>query len=271
MADGTHISWATATWNPITGCAVVSPGCVPCYAMTLAGTRLKHHPSRAGLTMQSKTGPVWNGRVRFNEAWLDQPLRWRKPRDIFVVAHGDLFFEQVPREWQDRVLDIVFRARQHHMLLLTKRPHVMAAYLATTAPMPHVWLGCSVEDQVRAEQRIEPMERLDAAGWNTWMSYEPALGPVDWQPWSFLRWLVAGGQSDMDGRSARAPEAGWFRAARDFAVPRAMPFHFKQWGAWAPHDRGEHATDQPMQRFGARLAGAMLDGREWRQMPWSTT
>ena len=84
MADNTLIEWADATWQPITGCSVVSPGCTNCYAMRLAGTRLRHHPSRAGLTDLTKAGPVWNGRLTFNEEWLDQPLRWSKPRRIFV-------------------------------------------------------------------------------------------------------------------------------------------------------------------------------------------
>ncbi len=91
MSDGTKIEWTDATWNPITGCSVVSPGCTNCYAMHLAGTRMKNHPSRIGLTDASKAGPVWNGALRFNQEWLEQPLRWRKPRMIFVCAHGDLF------------------------------------------------------------------------------------------------------------------------------------------------------------------------------------
>lgn len=90
MADNTKIEWTDATWNPITGCSVVSPGCTNCYAMRLAGTRLKHHPSRARLTIDTKAGPIWNGEVRINEAWLDQPLRWRRPRMIFVCERGGI-------------------------------------------------------------------------------------------------------------------------------------------------------------------------------------
>ena len=85
MADHSKIEWTDATWNPITGCSVVSPGCQRCYAMKLAGGRLRHHPSRQGLTVQTKKGPVWNGQLRFNQEWLDQPLKWRKPRQIFVL------------------------------------------------------------------------------------------------------------------------------------------------------------------------------------------
>ena len=128
MADGTGIEWADSTWQPITGCSVVSPGCTNCYAMRLAGTRLRNHPSRRGLTRDSKAGPVWNGTVWFNEQWLDQPLRWRRPRRIFVCAHGDLFAEAVPDEWIDRVFAVMALAPQHTFLVLTKRAARMRAY-----------------------------------------------------------------------------------------------------------------------------------------------
>lgn len=129
MADGTHIEWTDATWNPITGCSIVSPGCTNCYAMRLAGTRLKHIPSRQGLTVDSKAGPVWNGQVRLNEQWLDQPLRWNRPRRIFVCAHGDLFAEGVPDEWIDRVFAVMALAPQHTFQVLTKRAARMRKYI----------------------------------------------------------------------------------------------------------------------------------------------
>ncbi|WP_279480297.1 phage Gp37/Gp68 family protein [Aureimonas sp. SK2] len=130
MADNTKIEWTDATWNPITGCSVVSPGCTNCYAMLLAGTRLSNHPSRIGLTRDTKGGPVWTGEVRFNEGWLDQPLRWRRPRMIFVCAHGDLFAEGVPDEWIDRVFAVMALAPQHVFQVLTKRADRMRAYLS---------------------------------------------------------------------------------------------------------------------------------------------
>lgn len=132
MADGTYIEWTDATWNIITGCSVVSAGCKHCYAMKLAGTRLKHDPSRAGLTVDTKAGPVWNGQVRFNEKWLDQPLRWKRPRRIFVCAHGDLFHELVPDAWIDRVFAMMLTAHWHTFQVLTKRAERMRAYLANT-------------------------------------------------------------------------------------------------------------------------------------------
>ncbi len=130
MADHTYIEWTDATWNPITGCSVVSPGCTNCYAMRLAGTRLQHHPSRAGLTRNSKAGPVWTGKVRLNTEWLDQPLRWKRARRIFVCAHGDLFAENVPVEWIDRVFAIMALAPQHTFQVLTKRSKRLRQYLS---------------------------------------------------------------------------------------------------------------------------------------------
>jgi protein gp37 len=130
MAEASSIEWTDATWNIVTGCQVVSPGCTNCYAMKLAGTRLQHHASRAGLTSPSKAGPVWNGQVRFNAGWLTQPLRWKRPRKIFVCAHGDLFADGVEDAWLDQVFAVMALAPQHTFQVLTKRPARMRAYLS---------------------------------------------------------------------------------------------------------------------------------------------
>lgn len=214
MADKTSIEWTRgadgspgATWNPITGCSVVSPGCTNCYAMRLAGTRLQHHPSRAGLTRDSKAGPVWTGEVRFNEQWLDQPLRWKRSRRIFVCAHSDLFHENVPDAWVDRVFAVMALAPQHTFQVLTKRADRMRQYFADRTsgdpwaeasdyvadllgtkyspavlepedmPLPNVWLGVSAEDQQRADERIPHLLATPAAV--RWVSAEPLLGPID--------------------------------------------------------------------------------------------
>lgn len=107
MSDNSKIEWTDATWNVITGCSIESPGCRDCYAMTLAGTRLRNHWSRIGLTQPSAGGPVWTGEVRFNEPWLHQPLNWKRSRMIFVVAHGDLFHANVPFETIDRIFAVM--------------------------------------------------------------------------------------------------------------------------------------------------------------------
>lgn len=130
MAEHSSIEWTDATWNPITGCSLVSPGCTNCYAMQLACTRLRHHPSRAGLTVDSKAGPVWNGKVHLNEEWLTQPIAWKRPRMIFVCAHGDLFHPDVPDAWIDRVFAVMALCPRHTFQVLTKRSARMRAYLS---------------------------------------------------------------------------------------------------------------------------------------------
>ncbi len=146
MADKTSIEWTDATWNPVTGCSVVSPGCTNCYAMKLAGTRLKHVASRQDLTIDTRAGPVWNGEVRFNEAELAKPLSWRRPRNIFVCAHGDLFHESVPDEWIDRVFAIMALSPQHSFQVLTKRSVRMRRYIAD--PTTHARVYDIVMDSV---------------------------------------------------------------------------------------------------------------------------
>lgn len=203
MADNTPIEWADATVNAINGCSILSPGCIRCYAMKLAGTRLRNHPSREGLTDQTKTGPVWNGTVRLHEPALLQPLRWKRPRVIFWNAHGDTFHDAVPDEWIDRMFAVMALTPQHKHLVLTKRAARMRAYFDRTGdldalarilnqmdaispqgsrafdrfPFPNVWLGVSVEDQARADERIPDLLATPAAG--RFLSCEPLLGPVN--------------------------------------------------------------------------------------------
>lgn len=212
MADTSTIEWTDATWNPITGCTMVSAGCTNCYAMGLAATRLRHHPSRAGLTRMTGGRAVWTGEVRLNEQWLDQPLRWTRPRRIFVCAHGDLFHEAVPYVWIDRVFAVMALAPQHTFQVLTKRPERMRAYFSYDegfgrwgfiehharqmihrrgqpqpkgktlahhgcSNFPHVWLGTSIEDQATADARIPHLLAAPAAV--RFLSAEPLLGPVD--------------------------------------------------------------------------------------------
>jgi protein gp37 len=205
---------------------------------------------------------VWTGETRFNETWLTQPIRWRRSRRIFVCAHGDLFADKVPDEWIDRVFAVIALAPKHTFLLLTKRPERIGRYLADdqvyrrilraaeqlrqwrpelrAIPISHprggmwwpqLWLGASIEDQRRADERHEHLHALSMTGWGTFVSYEPALGPVDWDGWEFLQWLVSGGES---GCGARASHPEWHRAARDFCHAHGIPYCFKSWGDWLP-------------------------------------
>lgn len=272
MADHTAIEWTDATWNVITGCSVVSAGCKNCYAMKLAGTRLQHHPSREGLTQPSAAGPVWNGQVRFNMQWLHQPMQWKKPRQIFVCAHGDLFHESVPDLWIADVFAVMHIASWHTFQVLTKRAARMRALLASPAfhelveesvavhsddtdvtwPLPNVWLGVSAEDQAAANERVPDLLHTPAAV--HWISAEPLLGAIDLGDmlhvsghWTGLDWVVAGGES---GRAARPVHPDWARSLRDQCAAAGVAFHFKQWGEWSPHDL----------QAGGDLGGQLRDG-----------
>ena len=265
MADNSRIEWTDATWNPVTGCSVLSPGCTNCYAMQLAGTRLRHHPSRAGLTIDTKAGPVWNGKVRLNEQWLAQPFAWRKPRMIFVCAHGDLFHEDVPDEWIDQVFAIMALAPRHTFQVLTKRAERMRKYVDDAVgrviaradgdwpgwPLPNIWLGVSAERQQEADQRIPELLATPAAV--RFISAEPLLGPIDLRAIStagigsaagnklsdVLHWAIVGGES---GQGARPMHPAWARSLRDQCHSAGIPFFFKQWGEYWPAEisrRGE--------------------------------
>lgn len=335
MADHTEIEWTDATWNPITGCSVVSPGCTHCYAMALAGTRLKNHESRNGLTKQVNGHHVWTGEVRFNAQWLDQPLRWTRPRRIFVCAHGDLFAEGVPDEWIDQIFAVMALAPQHTFQVLTKRPERMREYVKALparsgavgkwaawhwgaqdpdllndqvsyvvfSTLPNVWLGVSVEDQRRADERIPIL--LDTPAAIHWISAEPLLGPVNLRGWCTaawegdirraipaprIQWVVAGGES---GPNARPMHPDWVRGLRDQCAAAGVPFLFKQWGEYAPRRAAEPADQvdarkalivRPdggitsgllpygpdawiMDKLGKRRAGRLLDGVEHNAFP----
>lgn len=216
MGDNTAIEWTDATWNPLVGCTVVSPGCTNCYAMQLSGTRLAHIPRYAGLTQPSKVGPVWNGTVRLVEEVLTQPLRWTRPRRVFVNSMSDIFHESVPDEWIDRIFAVMALAPQHTFQVLTKRAERMRRYLSMDRaqpvglealgqtmksmsenrrskvgsgiiltgddghlkmwPLPNVWLGVSAEDQKRADERVPLL--LDTPAAMRFVSGEPVLGQI---------------------------------------------------------------------------------------------
>lgn len=297
MADHSRIEWTDATWNPVTGCTLVSEGCRNCYAAELAAGRLRHHPSRAGLARRNAAGVAqFTGEVRLNERWLDQPLRWRRPRRIFVCAHGDLFHESVPDSWIDRVFAVMAAAPRHQFQVLTKRPERMLEYISDVPetedgifwavrqlcagdrreidavenrgwPLPNVWIGVSVEDQATADDRISALLDTPAAG--RFLSAEPLLAPLDlrsvrWGQASALTgldWVIVGGES---GPRARPMHPDWVRSLRDQCKAWAIPFFFKQWGEWAPDD-GPYADCDPIMDGTAHCA--WWDGAEWHFAP----
>jgi protein gp37 len=255
MADNTPIEWADATVNAINGCTVLSPGCKHCYAMKLAGTRLKHHPSREGRTLDTTAGPVWNGTVRLHEPALLQPLRWQRPRTIFWNAHGDTFHPAATDDQIWRMFDVI-RATQdrHQHLVLTKRPARMVEFVkAYTAlprevnnfygrsedfqlyqPLRNTWYGTSAEDQPRADERIAdllPIAVATARNAGIFVSFEPLLGPIDVPHLHLLDGVIVGGESGPD---ARPMHPDWARSIRDQCEIEGVDFHFKQWGEYLP-------------------------------------
>lgn len=323
MSDATGIEWTDATWNPIVGCSVVSPGCTNCYAMrmaarveamfdathTKAGRGAPFTPSPyAGTTMDSKAGPVWTGKVAIVDDYaLTKPLRWRKSRRIFVNSMGDLFHESVPDGWIDRVFAVMALAPQHTFQVLTKRTKRMRDYFngpwpnrdgvaariaeatlefaptranlplpptivevpvgprlpsgepefgfrrmlgVRSWPLPNVWLGASVEDQTRADERIPDLLATPAAV--RFISAEPLLGAIDLRevipnPINYshahgfkgLDWIICGGES---GLGARPMHPDWARSLRDQCAAAGVPFFFKQWGEW--HTNAFYLPDQ---------------------------
>jgi len=251
MSDKSNIEWTDATWNPVRGCSLISDGCTHCYAMKQAHRFSGPGKAYEGLTELGPDGPRWNGKITLVESELDKPLRWKRPRKIFINSMSDLFHEAVSFEFIDQVLAIAALCPQHIFIVLTKRPERMAEYFQVSPgfrnmraqwsmngvpfPLPNLWLGVSVEDQKTADDRIPPLLECPAAV--RFVSYEPALGPVDFREiaeggWPNLDWVICGGES---GPGARPMHPDWARKVRDDCQAADVPFFFKQWGKWAPH------------------------------------
>jgi protein gp37 len=214
----------------------------------------------------------WTGKVECCDWLLDKPLHWRKPCKIFVCSMGDLFHQAVPTEFIYKVFDVMKSCPQHTFLVLTKRPQRMS-------PEPkdgiciifkNIWLGVSVENQKRADERIPILLQIPAA--KRFVSIEPMLGLVDLErgryfltePGPRLDWVILGGES---GPKARPMNPDWVRSVRDQCKAAGVPFFFKQWGEWYPcidRDTGEQRED--MVRLGKKKAGCLLDGAEHKEM-----
>lgn len=301
MSDGSKIEWTDATWNVVIGCDKVSPGCDHCYAIRTAH-RFQEHPNPAVAAAYAGTeaGGDWTGRVNLVESRLDLPLRWKRPRRIFVNAQSDLFHDQVPDEFIAQVWAVMALAHQHTFQILTKRHGRMRSLLnsdrfadlfaealytiehplgeepaepvgSAPGPLPNVWLGVSVEDQKRADLRIPAL--LDTPAAVRWISAEPLLGPVDiinslGDSWlTGIDWIVAGGES---GPGSRPMHPDWARSLRDQSEVAGVPFLFKQWGSHRPSAVGSIVRGGvrfPMVPASKRAAGRELDGRTWDEYP----
>jgi protein gp37 len=234
MADRSAIEWTEATWNPVTGCSKVSPGCAHCDAETFAerwrGT--PGHPYEQGFDLR-----LWPGR-------LEQPLRWVRPRMIFVNPMSDLFHEDIPADVIGQVFEVMLRADQHTFQVLTKW-HERLLELAPDLCWPdNVWMGVSIENR-RFVHRADALRQVPAAV--RFISAEPLLGPLDGLDLSGIDWLICGGES---GPRHRPVKIEWIRDLRDRCNAEDVAFFFKQWGGRRPKSRGRE-----------------LDGRTWDAMP----
>jgi len=240
MSSTSSIEWTDATWNPVTGCSKVSPGCAHCYAETFAERfrGVPGHPYEQGFDLK-----LWPQR-------LELPLTWKRPRMIFVNSMSDLFHDDVPDAFIQKVFDAMGRADWHTFQVLTKRPERAAAMSARLPWRANIWMGTSVENQ-RFTARIESLR--STAAHVKFLSCEPLLGPLKLKL-RHIDWVIVGGES---GPGARPMRADWARSIRDQCVKSGVPFFFKQWGA----------HDEAGIRVGKKHAGRVLDGRTWDGMP----
>jgi len=236
----TAIEWTEVTWNPVTGCDKVSPGCKNCYALRFAERfrGVAGHPYEQGFDLR-----LWPER-------LEQPLRWATSRTVFVNSMSDLFHEQVPAEFIHRVFAVMVKASHHRFQILTKRHHRLALLAPDLPWPPNVWMGVSIESQ-RWLERVDALKNTPAA--IKFLSCEPLLGPlnIDLQG---IDWVIVGGES---GPSARSMKTEWATSIRDQCTESQVPFFFKQWG--------EH--DSQGVRRGKKRAGRILEGQTWDEMP----
>lgn len=239
MADNSAIEWTDATWNPVTGCTKISRGCDNCYAERFAERwrGIKGHAYEQGFDLR-----LWPSR-------LDQPLRWRKPRMIFVNSMSDLFHKNISHDFIDQVFDTMEQANWHIYQILTKRSSLLRDYLryryGRNAAPAHIWCGVSVEDRLAAV-RVDQLRMAPAT--IRFLSMEPLLGSVGDIDLDGISWVIVGGES---GPGARPMNLDWALEIRDNCVSAEIPFFFKQWGGATP-----------------KTGGRLLEGREWNQLPY---
>ena len=242
MTTKSRIEWTEHTWNPVTGCTNVSPGCKHCYARSFA-ERLK---------AMGAPGYASGFAVTLHPERLLDPTKRKRPTVYFVNSMSDLFHDQVPDEFVERILDVVERTPQHRYQILTKRADRMAAFFASRAVPANAWLGVSVENRRHGLPRVAQLRKIAAPV--RFLSVEPLLERLGRFDLDGIDWVIVGGES---GQRARPMLIEWVRELRDDCVRRAVPFFFKQWGAWG--------VDGVRRSKGAN--GRDLDGRTWDEMP----
>jgi protein gp37 len=250
MADSS-IEWTDATWNPVAGCTVISPGCTNCYAMRMAA-RLEAMGQQKyrGLTRKSGRRHVWTGKVRTDPAAIDAPRAWRKPRRIFVNSMSDLFHEKVSGAFVARVWAVMSDTPRHTYQILTKRPeHMLEVIRDRRLPtLSNVWLGTSVEDN-RVLDRVDVLRVVPAAV--RFISFEPLIGSVAEADLSGIHWAIVGGES---GPGSRPMKSEWVDEIEVLCRAAGTAFFFKQWGG-----------------VNKKAAGRMFKERTFDEMPEART
>ncbi len=247
MAGLSDIEWTDATWNPVSGCTIVSPGCSNCYAMRMAARlQAMGHENYLGTTRKSGNRSVWTGRVNLNVESLGAPLGWKKPRMIFVNSMSDLFQEKVPREFIERVWETMAAADWHIFQILTKRPEYMLSVFeqANLPVLDNVWLGTSVEGE-GFNDRIDYLRKCTAAV--RFVSFEPLVASVGRPDLNNIDWAIVGGES---GPGARPMDIAWIDSIKESCDEAGTSFFFKQWGG----------TNK-------KKTGREYQGRTWDEMP----
>src|SRR6266508_3309924 len=236
MSDGSTIEWTDATWNPVTGCSKVSPGCDHCYAERFSERfrGVAGHPYERGFDLT-----LWPQR-------LQQPRHWQRPRRVFVNSMSDLFHEDVPEAFIKQVFEVMADCPQHVFQVLTKRPGRMASVVRKLQPepLPNVWLGTSIE-LARFAWRADKLRQAPAAV--RFLSLEPLLGPLPGLDLNLIDWVIVGGES---GQGARPMAEVWVLDILAQCRAAGVPFFFKQWGG-----------------RNKKLAGRTLRGHTWDEMP----
>jgi protein gp37 len=228
----------------------------------------------------------WMGQVNLLEWRMEDPLHLKQSRRIAVNLMGDLFHPEVPTWFIQKTFNMMVEANWHTFFVLTKRPERMLEILpgvSSLVPPWNVWLGTTAGTQQSANDRRISMMQIHLLGWKTWVSCEPQLEMIDWHGWSFLKWMVVGGES---GPRARPMSPAWARADRDWCQDQGVKFWFKQWGEWGPAPLSPSAISPHLQsaqigglenysmtmvgeemmfRFGRKQTGRLLDDQEWSE------
>ena len=223
------IEWTDTTWNPVRGCSRVSEGCRHCYAEVVAHRYSGPGMPYEGLTTTADTGrPRWNNEIMLVRDKLEDPLRWQKPRRVFVNSMSDLFHEKVPLDYIEEVFDVMRRAERHQFQILTKRDGRLARLNSKLTWPPNVWMGVSIENDETAD-RVKALRKTDAAV--KFLSVEPLLGPIDHLNLDDINWVIIGGES---GPHARMMEAAWAIRLRILCRKAGVACFVKQLGtAWS--------------------------------------